>query len=438
MQRADNGSRAFGGSVVDRPRASAVAPTLFLCTFAAQSALFVLAPLLPRLAAEFSVPVAAVGQLRAVSGLAAGAATLGLGLLSSRMRLRRLLVAGLALVAAGSLAAALAPDFATLAVTQVPIGAGLGAVVTAATAAPARWALPQSRTRLLSWALIGPPAAATVGTVVAGLLADVSWRTAWLAVPFAASVIALAVVSTHPRDDPVPRSAARPGGAWRVPGVPGWLAGELLAYSAWSAIPVFSGALLIESYRIAPAAAGLAIGASAAAVVLGNVLARRRVARSPRRLLLGLAPPLACASVAFGAVRPGFAVSVLLLVLLGALAGARALAGSGLGLELAGQEHGVAVMAARTTAQQLGYLFGAGLGGVMIAASGYSGLGILLAALVGLAAVPHVQAHRRRSGTGRAIAPSIEGIARCPAAAGQESIALQAGDGVPDGARRIP
>ena len=108
---------------MDGARASTVAPVLFLCTFAAQSAVFVLSPLLPRLAVEFSVPVAAVGQLRAVSGLAAGAATLGLGLLSSRVSLRRLLVTGLSLIAAGSLAAALAPDFATLAVTQGAIGA---------------------------------------------------------------------------------------------------------------------------------------------------------------------------------------------------------------------------------------------------------------------------------------------------------------------------
>ena len=398
MRWTDSGSRAVGESAVDGARASTVAPVLFLCTFAAQSAVFVLSPLLPRLAVEFSVPVAAVGQLRAVSGLAAGAATLGLGLLSSRVSLRRLLVTGLSLIAAGSLAAALAPDFATLAVTQGAIGAGLGAVVTAGTAAPARWAPTQSRTRVLSWALIGPPAAAIVATLAAGLLADVSWRAAWLAVPLAASVVALAVVRTRPRDDPTPRAVARPGGVWRVPGVPGWLAGELLAYSAWSAIPVYSGALLIESYRVPAAAAGLAIGASAAAVVLGNVLARRRVSRSPSRLLLVLAAPLACASAAFGAARPDFAVSALLLVVLGALAGARALAGSGLGLALVAAEHGVAVMAARTTAQQLGYLFGAGLGGVTIAASGYGGLGILLAALFGLAAVPHVRAVRRRSG----------------------------------------
>lgn len=366
------------------------AVTLFLCMFAAQAAVFVLAPILPRIAEEFTVPIAAVGQLRAISGLVAGITTLALGTLAWQLSLRDLIAAGLLLVGLGSLVAALALDFAMLVVAHVALGVGLGVVLSAAVAATAQWAPPGSRTGTLSWALMGPPAAAILGTLGAGLLADLSWRAAWLAVPFASSILALAAVRTRPPGNHAGSERVSLRQVWRLPAISGWLVGELLAYSAWSAIPVYAAAQLIQSYGSSAALAGLAVSASAAAFMIGNAVTRRWVGASLRSILLIAAVALAGTAGAFGAFRAGFWPSAALLALLGLLAGGRTLAGNAFGLRAA-PGHGVAVMAARTTAQQFGYLVGAGLGGAALAIGGYGGLGVLLALLFVLAALPHAR-----------------------------------------------
>jgi len=74
-----------------------------------------------------------------------------------------------------------------------------------------------------------------------GLLGNVSWRLGWLAVPLAASVLALLAVRPRPSD-----AAIEPGrGTWLVlrgnPNVAGWALGELLAFSAWTGTLVFAG-----------------------------------------------------------------------------------------------------------------------------------------------------------------------------------------------------
>ncbi|MDP8977384.1 MAG: hypothetical protein M3N17_02175 [Actinomycetota bacterium] len=84
---------------------------LFLCLFTAQAALLVLSPILPQVADEFGVSTGTAGQLRAASGLTAGIGALLLSSVSRGVSLRRLLLAGLGLLAAGALWSAVAGSF---------------------------------------------------------------------------------------------------------------------------------------------------------------------------------------------------------------------------------------------------------------------------------------------------------------------------------------
>jgi DHA1 family inner membrane transport protein len=52
------------------------------------------------------------------------------------------------------------------------------------------------------------PAAWIVGMPVVGAVADSGWRAAWIAVPTAAGLIALALVRLRPPDAPSRRSCA--------------------------------------------------------------------------------------------------------------------------------------------------------------------------------------------------------------------------------------
>jgi predicted MFS family arabinose efflux permease len=110
------------------------------------------------------------------------------------------------------------------------------------------------------------------------------------------------------------------------------------------------------------------------------VLPRRRlVAGSALGMAVLLPALLTMTSLGAGPAAAAFC-------LLGLAAGVRTPASSGLGLDqLPG--HRQAMMGARTTVTQLGYLLGAVVGGTVIALGGYGGLGGVLAAAMVTSAV---------------------------------------------------
>ncbi len=363
------------------------APLLFISMFSAQAGMLVLAPILPEVSREFGVTTATAGQLRLFSGIAGGLTAVALALLAGRLDLRRLLVLGLGLLAIGSLGSSLAPSFGVLAAAQLAIGGGLAVVASAALAASAEWAAPARRSSVLSWALVGQPAAWVVGMPVAGVAATIDWRLAWLAVPFAASVVALAAVLRRP---PGPASSSA-SNAWhlrRVPGLTGWALGELFAYAGWGGTLLYCGALFQESYGTSPAAVGLLLAVGASAYFPGTFLARRWVQHGARTVLIILGLGLAAGITAFGVTRPGVAFSAVLFSALVFLAGGRTLAGSTIGLQ--SSEHKVAVTSIRAAATQFGYLLGAAAGGVALALGGYPAVGAALGALFLCGVLPHL------------------------------------------------
>lgn len=350
--------------------------------------------MLAEVAAEFDVSTASAGQLRSASGLVAGLVALGMGRLSGRLSLRELLLAGLGTIGLASLLSAAAPSFAVLAAAQVALGAGLAIVLSAALAAAAEWTDESQRPRALSWALLGQPSAWIVGMPAIGLLGTVSWRWGWVALPFAASLLAAALVAAQPRDDAhEPRVRT-----WHMltedPRVAGWAVGELLAWAAWAGALVYAGALFVESYDVGTGTAGLLLGLAAVAYLPGNLIGRRLL--DPHmRLVAASVPPLAAVLVAvFGGVRPSLGFSAAALALLAFVVAARTIAGSALGLEVCSHRRTFA-MRVRTAANQFGYLLGSALGGIALATGGYTALGLVFAALFALAAIPHAIALAR-------------------------------------------
>ena len=368
------------------PRAVGIA--LLSALAASQAALVVLNPLLPDVARDLDVSVATAGQLRTVSGLAAGAAALATGYLAARVGLRGLMLGALVILAFGSLVSALAPGFAVLAVAQVLVGVGIGMSYSAAIAATAEWSTEANRSRVLALTLLGPPLAWIVGMPLVGVLGELDWRVSWLVVPVAMALVAAALLL---RQSATPPASARAGlrSVLAYPGVARWTTGELFAFSGWAGALVYMGALLVESYDLSIAATGLALGFGALVYVPGNFLFRRWVDAHSRSLLVGLALAAAVTVACLGAFRPSVWVSVGLFAALCFIAGGRTLAGSARGLGLA-PELRLGVTGVRAAAIQAGYFVGAALGGAALAVGGYGTLGLAFAALFVGAAVPHL------------------------------------------------
>jgi DHA1 family inner membrane transport protein len=370
----------------DEPRAVGV--TLMTALAASQAALVVLNPLLPDVARELDVSVALAGQLRTVSGFAAGVAALAVGLLATRFGLRELMLGAVATLACGSVVSALAPDLAVLIAAQAVAGLGIGVSYSAAVAATAEWSTAANRSRVLALTLLGPPLAWIVGMPLVGLVGEISWRLAWIVVPVSMAVVAIALLLSRSMTPPA-RERAGLRLVLSQPGVKRWSIGELFAFSGWAGALVYVGALLVESYDLSIAATGLALGFGALVYVPGNFLFRRWVDAHGRALLVALALSAAVTVALLGALRPSLWVSLVLFSLLCFIAGGRTLAGSARGLGLA-QELRLGVTGVRTAAIQSGYFVGAAVGGIALATGGYALLGAAFAGLFVAAAIPHV------------------------------------------------
>jgi MFS transporter, DHA1 family, inner membrane transport protein len=370
------------GDILRQPRI-----VLFAALFASQAGLLVLSPILPELAREFGVSTAAAGQLRTVSGLTGGITAVVLALLPRRPGLRALLGAGAALVTAGSTFSAVAPSFVILAGAQTVIGVGIGLLVAVGIAAAGEWTAPAERPRTLAWTIAGMPAAWVLGMPVVGVAASVHWRLAWLVLPAASGLVALLLVRRMPRDRTA--AVARGGAVWRRPEVARFTAGELFANAAWAGVLTYAGALLIESYAAARGTVSAGLGLAAAAMVPGTFVGRRGLARATPAGLAALTLVQAGLVVMLGGVRPEAGVSLALLGVMAFVNGWRSVTAGGLGMESAPDDK-VTVMAMRAAANQFGYLLGAALGGLALAAGGFAALGAVLCVLFVAGAMLHV------------------------------------------------
>jgi len=352
---------------------------LFTTMFAAQAALIALSPVLAEAASDLDVSTATAGQLRTIAGLAAGVTALGLGALGARVGLGRQLLAASALLALGSLGSAAAPSFALLALAQLPVGVAVAVLTTAATLAAAEWVPPERRTRALSWALVGQPAAWIVGMPLIGLVGGRSWRYGLL-LPLAAAVLAGLLVASRAGRPPAESRPASSRAALGDPAVARWIVSELLANAGWAGTLVFSGALFVESYGTSTRLTGLLLALSAAVYVAGNLAGRRLVGPEPRRVLLLLAAFLAATDALFGLARPSVLVSSALFSVMAFAAGGRTLVASAFALATP-PELRPAVTSLRAATMQFGYFVGSIVAGTALAAGGYGALGGAMALL---------------------------------------------------------
>jgi predicted MFS family arabinose efflux permease len=176
---------------------------------------------------------------------------------------------------------------------------------------------------------------------------------------------------------------------WRRPDVARFTAGELFANAAWAGLLTYAGALLIESYAAARGTVSAGLGLAAAAMVPGTIVGRRGLPRATPAALAALTLVQAGMVATLGGVRPAAGLSLGILAAMAFVNGWRSVTAGGLGMESAPDDK-LTVMAMRAGANQFGYLLGAALGGIALAAGGFAALGAVLCALFLIGAVLHV------------------------------------------------
>jgi MFS transporter, DHA1 family, inner membrane transport protein len=369
-------------------RLASPANVLFMSVFTSQAAVLVLSPILVMIAEDLDVSTAVAGQLRIVAAPVAALVAVGLATFGGALPLRRILLASTGLVAVGSLASAIANSFLTLALGQLPLWIGVAGLVVGGIGAAGAWTAPEDRAHVAARALAGAPAAWIVGMPLIGVVAGVSWRLAFVAVPLPAALVTMALLAGSRPTEQRRRSASLPA-LLRKQGASKWAVGEILMMSAWAGTLVFSGALFIETYGTSSRATGLLLAAVAASYLWGNALAGRireecRLARALPRANVGAAVAIAATWI----VTPNVFVTLALFAFASLVVGARTVIGTTYGFALAGDRN-LEVGSARAASTHVGYLIGSLIGGGALALGGRPTIGIAFALLALAAAIPY-------------------------------------------------
>ncbi|MFE7317537.1 MFS transporter [Streptomyces sp. NPDC057555] len=365
---------------------------------------YVMAGLLPVLAADVGTRLSLAGQLVTVFTLAyAVCAPLVAGLLSGA-RPRLLILAALAVFTLGNALTALAPSLGTLLAARIVAGAGAGVYSALSTAAAAALVPQEQRGRALALVMGGMSAGTVLGVPVGVLLAEhTGWRaTLWLVTGLGALALGglAALLPQVPAGPAVPVRARLAALTDRAvaPVVTVSFLGAVASLGLYTYLaPVLAAAGGV--HEVTPY-----LWAWGAGGVLGSALAGPLVDRTGRvRMLAGgvllvivaaqaLLPALA------GAALPGAMVA---LVLWGAAGWAFQVPQQHRLLQV-GAERGTVALALNNSALYLGSAVGSALGGVALAAGlAADALPWAAAGVAALGLVVHLVTGRRSRGGAR-------------------------------------
>lgn len=236
---------------------------------------FVLAPLLPDIAAGLHTGVTEVGRAFAAYGLGVVASALGLGPWLDRVPRRTALMAGMVAVVLGAVGSALSTGWLALALAQAGVGVGVGVVLPVTYALAAELAAPGTAVRATGRVLTGWSVALVAGVPLSAVLGDaVGWRGAFVVLGLAAAAQTALFVAL-----PVapPRGPVRRGGfgaALRAPGVARLLVGVAASMTAFYGVFAYAGVELRALHGDTAGTAALLASAYGLGFGLGAVLDR--------------------------------------------------------------------------------------------------------------------------------------------------------------------
>jgi predicted MFS family arabinose efflux permease len=263
-----------------------------------------LPPALPVLREALDISLVQAGFLISMVQMAAMGLGLAVGVASDALGLRRVMVAGLALLSATSAAGAFATDAWVLLALRAAEGLGFVLSVTPAPSLIRRIVPPaQLDARMGVWATHMPLAIALALLAGPPWVAAWGWPSWWWCTGLLSAAMALAIAQGVPADPP---ASARVPSEWRsrlaqTLGARGpWLVALAFAVysSQWLAVVGFLPTLYAQA-GLAPAWAGVASAMAAAANMVGTVAAGRllQAGVAPTRLLRTGYSVMAVASV---------------------------------------------------------------------------------------------------------------------------------------------
>ena len=368
-----------------------------------------LAPLLVDIAAEFDVSVAVAGQVGTATFAAWAISVVSVGPLSDSLGWRPVALAGLSLLAVGVLASAFAPNLETLMVTRVVTGLGGGMIPPNGMAAVVD-VVPAARIALAIGTLISfTTLSAVIGVPAVALMADLgSWRLPFLVI---GSLLTACIVLNwfwFPKNEVAkPRAFtffSRYQDLLALPVLRSILAANLAQRIAYIAIFSYLATYLIDDYGVSVGAVALPLGLVGIGGVFGSYIGGT-VATRPDRMSLIAASAIGggvAAAALFSVDLPVWAVVAIATVSIALLSLPWTVMIT-VCTEISGNSRATGVGLVGVS-NQTGAVGGAALGGLLLAFSGFPGIGYLCLGTVVFSAVVIV-VFMRSAGAGATLLP---------------------------------
>jgi predicted MFS family arabinose efflux permease len=340
--------------------------------------------LLIEIAQTYNIPIGVAGQLSSAVSLTSVFTGLIMSLLAIKYNHRTLMLTGLAFYVVSCISSYLAPDFATLLVIFSLIGIATSMVNPMASALVGDLLSQDRRAKIISWFFAGMALCVLFGAPYITYVAESwGWRANFLlfSLPFASAAFILAFVA-------IPKSDLNKAGQSRVSVAHSFrnifsnrsavscILCSVLTEAAWTVTPVFGVTYLRQITKLPLSLSWLILVGTSSSFTVGSLSGGHLVARMGRKqvavfssFILGVLM-LAYLNVSI----PLFSAALLFVGCV--VSSMRYTASESLTLEQVPELRGT-VMSLNSIALSVGATIGSGLGGLLLLAYGYGGLGLL-------------------------------------------------------------
>ncbi len=360
---------------------------LCVASFAVVFNNLIISPILPDISDDLGVKVAVAGLLVTAYAVAGGIAAIFSGPFIDRFGRKPVVVAGMTTLTTATAFSAVAPNFELLLAARVLAGLGVACLTPAVFAAVGDYFSYEERGRAMSWVISANTSASILGVpagaFISGLL---SWRWAFVLLAVVSVVFVALILFKLPGDAPK-QPGARGEGFRAVPLVlrdlPTMMAlvSNFIATSYWFIFVTFMGAYFRDDFGVAKWALGLFTMVMGIGVLIGGNVGGRLADRIGKRPVIVWTSGACATFIALvTTASPHVLVAIGFLLIFSTFSGARFAAAQTVLTEMAPERRGT-VMALNTSGQQFGIVAGSALGGLVIGAFGYTGLGPAAAAL---------------------------------------------------------